>query len=336
MTHAWGNKKLFRLGKTITEAYATWSARIGTDHSKVKTISQLFEKYLIECVPLKSPRTRSEYERYIKNLTEVFGEMMIDDIEPTHIYKYVSDRSKKTISTINGQDITVGGPSIARREKAVFSHAMTKAVEWGIIKIHPFKDNVRLEGEKPRTRYIEDWEIIECLNLKSIQKRGSVVAIQAYMRLKLLTGLRQGDLLRLQEKNIKRDGIHVTPNKTKNTTGKAVIYTWSDELREAIRMARAARPNKESEFLFCNRFGDGYVNEDKGTAEGWATMWQNFMARVMAETKVVTRFTEHDLRAKCASDASSLEHARQLLAHSDSKTTNRVYRRKAERVNPLK
>jgi integrase len=52
----------------------------------------------------------------------------------------------------------------------------------------------------------------------------------------------------------------------------------------------------------------------------------NFMARVMAEAKVSEHFTEHDLRAKCASDATTLEHARQLLAHTDGKITERVYR----------
>ena len=32
-------------------------------------------------------------------------------------------------------------------------------------------------------------------------------------------------------------------------------------------------------------------------------------------------FTEHDLRAKVASDADSLQHAIELLAHADSRTT---------------
>ncbi len=65
-------------------------------------------------------------------------------------------------------------------------------------------------------------------------------------------------------------------------------------------------------------------------------MWRGFMARVMAETKVEVRFNEHDLRAKCASDATTLEHARALLSHADSRLTNRVYRRKPEFVSPLR
>jgi integrase len=65
-------------------------------------------------------------------------------------------------------------------------------------------------------------------------------------------------------------------------------------------------------------------------------MWRNFMARVLKETDLKEPFTEHDMRAKCASDAETLEHAQALLAHADSKLTQRVYRRKPERVKPLR
>ena len=65
-------------------------------------------------------------------------------------------------------------------------------------------------------------------------------------------------------------------------------------------------------------------------------MWQRFMARVLDETEVKEHFTEHDLRAKVGSDAETLEHARALLAHADSRTTQKIYRRKAEVVKPMK
>jgi integrase len=48
------------------------------------------------------------------------------------------------------------------------------------------------------------------------------------------------------------------------------------------------------------------------------------------------RFTEHDLRARCGSDAESLARTQQLLGHADSKITERVYRRKPEVVRPLR
>jgi len=51
--------------------------------------------------------------------------------------------------------------------------------------------------ETTRTRYVEDWEIVECLALESRRKKGSVHAIHAYMRLKFMTGMARSDLLRL-------------------------------------------------------------------------------------------------------------------------------------------
>ena len=59
------------------------------------------------------------------------------------------------------------------------------------------------------------------------------------------------------------------------------------------------------------------------------------MERVLKETKGRATLTKHDLRAKVASDAETLEHARALLAHADARTTHRIYRRKPERVKPL-
>ena len=155
----------------------------------------------------------------------------------------------------------------------------------------------------------------------------------AYIRLKLLTGMSRGDLLRLEPaRHFKDDGIHVQRHKTAESTGKRTIYEWTPERRQAVADAVAARPVHISPFLFCNAAGKCYLDESKGTASGFNNLWQNFMARVLKETKVTQRFTEHDLRAKCASDAESLEKARALLAHATTATTLRVYRRKPERV----
>lgn len=328
----WDGKKLFRLGKSLPEAYKIWAERIDTT-VKANTVSQLLDRYALEVIPKKEPQTRASNLAGLGNLRKAFGAMALVSVKPRHVYLYVDSRSKKKVNE-NGK--VVGGRTAAHREVEVLSHAFTKAVEWGYIDSHPFKGEVRLEGEAPRTRYVEDWEIVECLALPTMRKKGSVLAIQAYMRIKLLTGLRGGDLLRIQISDLKDDGIHITPHKTANITGKAVIYEWSPELRDAVEMAKVARPVHIAPWLFCTRRGERYLNEETGKAPGWKSMWQRYMARVIKETKVTEHFTEHDLRAKCASDATTLEHARSLLSHADASTTERIYRRKAERVKPLR
>jgi len=317
---AWDGKKLFRLGATLSDAYTVWAERLKYVQD-AKTVAQLLDRYALEVIPTKAITTQAQNRSAIQPVRTAFGSMGLMDIKPRHVYQYV-DKAK--------------GKTGARREMEVLSHALTKAVEWGYIDRHPFKGEVRLQGEKARTRYVEDWEVVECLSLTSRRKAGSVLAAQAYIRLKLLTGMRRGDMLRLTMSDLKEDGIYVEPNKTRDSTGKRLIIEWSEELRAAVEMAKAARPVKLSPFLFCNRNGEGYIDEKTGRAGGWESLWRNFITRVMEETKVEEHFTEHDLRAKCASDAETLEHARQLLAHADGKITERVYRRRPEVVKPLR
>lgn len=320
LEHLWNGKQLFRLGASLSEAYKLWSERVAAPE-RVQTVGQLLDQYLLEVVPTKKRRTQVNNKAIIAKIRPAFDKMPITDVKPKDIYKYVKKRSAKTA---------------AHREMEVLSHAFTKAVEWGLLDLHPFLRQVRLEGEKPRTRYIEDWEIVEALALVPMRKRGSVLAIQSYIRVKLLTGWRRSDLLRLRTSHdLTEGGIKVTPTKTEDTTGKRIFMPWSDELRAAVEMAKAARPVDIAPWLFCTGAGDCYVNEN-GLAPGWDSMWARFMGRVLKETKVTERFTEHDMRAKVGSDAESLERARQLLGHADAAITERVYRRKPEVVRPLR
>lgn len=315
--NAWDGKKRFMLGRNLADAYKVYAERVGAK-DKANTIGELLDRYVLEVVPRKAAKTQTENFRAIRKLTSVFGKVGLTAIRPQDIYRFVDMRAAKTAG---------------HREVEVLSHAFTKAVEWGYIDRHPFKQEVRLKGSKPRTRYVEDWEVVECLALAPMRKRGSVLAIQAYIRLKLLTGMSQGDLLRLSpSQNFRDDGIHIQRHKTAESSGKRTIYEWSPELRAAVEMAKQARPIHISPWLFCNRRGQSYVNEKIGEARGWRSMWQRFIARVLKESKVSERFTEHDLRAKAGSDAASLERARAMLSHADARTTQAIYRRKPERV----
>jgi integrase len=323
----WDGKKQFRLGTTLAEAATEWAKRIEHDRKAAVYVRELLDRYAIEVIPRKAPATQRGDNLALVNLRKVFGEMRLGDMEPQHIYRYVDTRLNR-----KGEK----SPSTGIHEIRVFKHAFSKAVEWGLMAKHPFKGQVRLKGTRPRTRYIEDWEVVEALALVPTRKRGSVRMIQAYIRIKLLLGIRRGDMLRLRMSAITESGITVKPHKTAHTTGMSRTFEWTPELREAVDLAKAARPLHIAPYLFCTKTGEGYFDEATGEASGWDSMWQRFMARLLAETKITERFTEHDLRAKCASDAESLERARQLLGHADAKITAEVYRRKPEIVRPLR
>ncbi|NYS09367.1 integrase [Xanthomonas phage PBR31] len=331
----WDGKKRFRLGSSLPEAYRAWSERIGTQE-KAGTIGELLDRYALEEVPKKEPSTQNHHQLCIGRLRLVFGDWALAELKPRHVYEYVDARTKE-VKKPDGTVCKVPARPAGKKEIEVLSHAFTMAVAWGYIDRHPFKHEVRFKGEAPRDRYVEDWELDECMALQSRRLKGSVRAAQAYIALKRITGMARGDLLRINvTTDLKDDGIHIQRHKTRKSTGKRTVYAWTPELREAVDAAMAARPVHISRWLFCNRDGECYINEETGRAGGWESLWSNFMARVLAETKVKEPFNEHDIRAKTASDADSLEHAQALLSHADSRTTKRIYRRKAEVVMPLK
>jgi integrase len=128
----------------------------------------------------------------------------------------------------------------------------------------------------------------------------------------------------------------VRPSKTENTTGRVQFFTWLDKdgkdtgRRRAWDMAIAARPIDIGPYVFCNKRGEPYFNEETGSASGFESIWQRFMTRVLKETKVKERFAERDLRAKVGSDAERIERAQRILGHADQRVTQMFYRRKAD------
>ena len=312
LEHQWDNKKEFRLGKTESEAYRVWATRVEY-YADSRTIGDLLERYSVEVIPLKAPKTQESNLLSIRKLKPVFESMPITALKPTHVFKYRDMRSKQS-------------PTGANHDIQVLSHAYSKAIEWGLTENHPIKGKVPKISTPPRDRYVEDWELQEALKVAS-------PFIDAYVYLKLLTGLRRGDLLSIRLEDIKEEGIYVKPRKTQHTTGKKVIYEWSDELREAIETIKALPKKVGSLWLFSTRACKPYMNEN-GKSNSFDSIWQRFMAKAFKETKLNERFTEHDLRAKVASDT-DIKHAQQLLGHTTSEITNRIYRRKAEKVKPF-
>jgi integrase len=328
LEHMWDGRKQFTLGRTLAEAYKVWADRVGRVPT-VTTLADALDRYALEVIPKKAPRTQLAHRQILLTLRKRFGHATVQagamGVKPHHVYEYVSKNADRLTA--------------AHREVEVLSHVFTMCVQWGLIERHPFKGEVRFERElQPRaaTRYVEDWEVLEALSLKPLRKKGSVLMCQAYIRVKLLTGLRQTDLLSLQPAVHFTDvGIDLTASKTQRTTGVRQVFTWTPELRAAVDMALEARPLDIARWLFCTQKGESYVADD-GTASSFGHIWGRFVDRVVAETKLRARFKERDLRAKVASDAESLERARELLGHADARLTQRVYVRKPTPIRPAR
>jgi integrase len=312
----WDGRSRFFLGRTLPEAYRTWATRVEL-RAKATTITHLLDRYALEVVPTKAPATQRDNLRAIVRLKNVFGHMPIRQFEPTHAYGYRDRRAKIA-------------PTAANRELEVMSHAFTKAIEWGLRGDHPMTESkFRKQPMAPRNRYVEPWELAEIRAMKRPNEM-----LMAFINLKLLTGRRRSELLKLRMTDLLDEGISFSLGKQRQTGQKSIIVTWTPALHEAVDMAKKARPLDISPWMFCTREGECYVKDD-GQASGFDSIWQRFMARVLKETGITERFHEHDLRATAGTDV-TLEHAQKLLAHSNPATTKRIYRRKPERVEPTR
>lgn len=318
----WGGKTWFRLGSTLDEAYRVWAERVARPQ-KIATIGDLLDRYLLEVVPSKAARTQEGNRAQIRNLRPVFGDVAIDAIEPHHIYQYHEARTAKRAAEL---------------EIETLRHALTKAVQWGLLKRHPFKGEVRIERSKNtsgkrKSRYIEDWEIIEMLSIPPMARPCSTKMLQAYVRIKLLTGIRQTDMLMMTVDWLKDEGIRFQPHKTINSTEREMIFEWSPQLREAVDAAIAARP-AISPYVFCDAKGGPLINVETTKAKAFQERWQRFVKRLVEETKIEKPMTERSLRCKAGSDAESLERAQEILGHADMRTTQSFYRLAPHRVKP--
>ncbi len=306
--------KWIRLGKTLGIMYRRYADFV--EPGPMNTLDDVFSKYNTEVVPLKAERTQKDNAIEMKLLRSVFGHMNPVDLRPKHVYGFYNKRSQKALACAN-------------REVALLSHVLTKAVEWGLVETNICKQ-VRKHRPEPRNRYVEDWEF-------TAAKRAMPETIEIAMDLIMLTGLRPGDVLQLSRNHLTEEGILITPNKTRRarpdgrlSQGKALLIEWSDELRAVIDAARKLPP-RFRQAIICNKQGRHY------SVSGFDSIWYRYMQKAVndPENPLKEPFQFRDLRAKSASDDTA-EAATARLGHTSSQITERVYRRRAKRVKPLR
>lgn len=308
-------KTAYKLGGTLAEAHRKFAELPIHDDSPVMSIGDLLMRYEREVIPTNKTGTQENKRRALEPLRKVFGNSPLKGIEPQHVYAYFDAREKQS------------GNRTARAEVEVLRHAFSKAVRWGLVPKHPFLGDVVLEKNAPRDHYIEDVDLLKFYQEYASDK------IRAYMDLKLLTGMSKQDILTIMMSDIRDDGLHMRRKKTLKTS-KPKVYPWDEAglLRAAIDMAIKSHRgggHRGSLYLFHTRDGETYypTNPDGSRKEkptAWDSMWQRRMKKFGEDGN--TRFTDHDIRAKAASDT-DLEHAQKLMDHTSSSITERVYRR---------
>lgn len=294
------------LGKSYPAALVKYADLIG-ESPTLRTVKDAVWSYIEHRKAKLAPATLEAYGRCAANLCGVFGHVAMEDVTQAMVYRYVSEK----------------GNVQANRDKALLSAAFTHARNMGALTgADPTKGLQHRNEEKPRTRYVTDAELDAIIAVAS-PKLGCIA------RFIELTGMRQGDALRLRMTDLDDEGFTYWNSKSKHQQG----LVWSDELTACVEDARRLWRRFGREWLFESRPRGKHGARGIGpyTPSGLRALWR--VARTKAGLPDVRL---HDLRAKAGSDAQSDTDAQRLLGHADGKVTRRHYRRKVERAKPTR
>lgn len=290
------DKTWIKLDRDYAKAMAAWAQLLQVGQGPAHTVGQLLDRYILEVIPGKAPRTQKDNLGEIRFLRAVLGDILLPQLSAPMVAEYRDARSAKTR---------------ANREIALLSHACSKACEWGLLTTNPCRE-VRRNRETPRDRYVTDEELAKFLE-------GCPPWLKAYVLIKALVGLRQQDMLVLKWSDVTADSISVLVQKT----GKKMRITLTDELSSLI----SSLPRRGS---FC------FMTEDETTftVSGFSSAWRRATAKFKLAGG--QSFHEHDIRGKVATDINDPDKAQKLLGHKNRRMTEAyIKQRMTDVVQPL-
>lgn len=225
-----------------------------------------------------SALTQRDYLQYSKRIVRVFGEIEPSDMTAPMIRNFMD--------AMAGQGKTVA----ANRHHSYLSVLFSWGIERAWCLENPAKQ-VRKFREKPRDRYVEEWEyniVIKCA------RESSYPYIAPMMEFAYLCRARTIELRKLTEADIRPEGIYL--KRTKGSISE--ITGWTDRLRAAVAEARSLFPDATpliTRPLFHSKNGLPIP------AESFKTAWARVMAKAL-ESGLKERFTFHDLKPRGVSD----------------------------------
>ena len=277
-------------------------ADIGDDYGgEITTLGDCFDRYTREELPKKSEATQKNYSLCLMRLRRAFGDMRPDDVRPRDIGQYLSK----------------GRGVMRNKEISVLSAVYTKCVSrWYVAESNPCR-NVERNETAPRDRYITDEEFAAFR--ATVPER-----VQIAMDLALLTGQRQGDLLKLEWAAVTEDGIAFRQGKT----GKRLLVAISPALEATLKAAKGLKPELPRTHVLRQRNGRAY------RSDGFRAIWQRYMRKWVKAGG--GRFTFPDIRGKTVSDSKDIQQAYERAGHTSMATTRGVYERGVRKVTPLR
>lgn len=307
--HHWDNKTEFKLGSSLAEAHATFSERIGYE-GRVLTMDQLCDRYSTEIIPTKAVATQKLNKLSIGRIRKAFSGNRVNAIEPVHLYEYQAHMLKEE------------SLKKARLDHEVLSHMFTCAIKWGVIKIHPMTAKKVVKPRAAPSRTVVP-------TLKDLSELAAMMPEKwaLYIALKVWTGRRKAEILRLKRSDIGEDGMRFVDAKDKD---RVFTLAWEPETRAIVDRILRLPGNVKGMHLFSTRTGKPYINEE-GDTSGFDSIWQRYRNKAYEQGKISVKFREHDMRKVRASQLDAAQ-AQELLQHTNANMTERYRPQKVVRI----
>ena len=288
-----GKPKWSRLSRNYADALQQWARLEGT-MQHARTVIDMVEAYIIERGPEIAPKTIKGYQSSAKRIAAWAGPLYLDEILRTDVRAWLRANS---------------APVSANRDHALLKAAYNYAVECGWCTNNP-ASGVKRRREQPRRRIATPAELGR-LSEKATPMWRAILAVQ------LLTGMRESEQRLLMRDALTGDGILLFRPKT----GAESLIEWTSALRDGIEAALSAH-RVGSVYVFPSMRGGPY------SEDGFRTIWYRLCKRASVEG-----LQFRDMRRTAGTAAETLEHARDLLGHTSTAITRRVYRPR-NRVKP--
>ena len=265
----------------------------------VPTVADLIDRFTRDGLLSRAPGTQKNYRYHLAFLRQTFGDRIAADLKPKDFGPFLAVKKGKITRV---------------RALAVLSAIFNDAVKrWYCLDQNVVRDVTR-PRQRPRDRLISQDEF---LAIKALAPKRVALG----MMLALLTGQRQGDIIRFKWSDIKGDELHVYQAKNR----KRLAISINEDLEAVLDQCWLC--HGESEYVLPTSRGTPY------TPEGFRSGWQYTHRKWLKAGGEIAHF--HDIRALAATRCETPEIAMRLLGHTSLVMTTRVYRRGIERVEAL-
>lgn len=210
----------------MTETAIREGRHFKTTEAKRHTGADMIERYKVQVMPHKRPRTQSPQYAQLTWWNDEIGDYLLADITPALLSQCRDKLSRRGCS-----------PATVVRYLAVLSHAFTVAMkEWQWVESNPLYRVTRPKEPRGRVRFLDN---LERERLLTACRESSNPDLYTAVILALSTGCRRGELMTLTWDQVDLERGAITLHETKNGERRTLPLAGSAlELMQARKSAR--------------------------------------------------------------------------------------------------